>query len=247
MINSKTASRARRLAIVAAATTTAAVGIGLVAPAAANADAKDACTGVRAHCRIVATTDVTGDGKKDSVGIVIQKADGPFVTSYQVRVRTAQGELVRATDKDAGWEGDIYFGAAAIDGRPGKDLVVGHVEGAHTAFYHVLAYQQGQLVLRKSPKLPAPAAKDMDTYGRSWVVDGAVSSFAGIRRTVSHGQVILLENFGSRDPSAAKYAGWHVAYRWSAGHWTLASYRRQSWTDKQAASHWGWHVRGLPR
>lgn len=247
MIITTTGGRLRRIGIAAAATATAAVGIGLVAPTAANADVKDACTGVKARCHIVAHVDVTGDGKRDSVAIVKLESAYGQTTRFQVRVRTADGKLLRKTDKHASWAGKLFYGVAAIDRKPGKELVVGHIEGAHTAFYHVLGYHHGKLVLRKAPRLPAPAAADMNTYGRSWVVDGAVSSFAGIRRTASHGEVKLVENFGSRDPSALNYTGWHVTYHWAGDHWALTSYHRKSWTEKQSASLWGWHVKGLPR
>lgn len=247
MITTTTAGRVRRIGIAAAATATAAVGIGLVAPLAAHADAKDACTGVKAPCNVVAHVDVTGDGRPDSVGIVTQKSNSGVATRYQVRVRTADGKLLRKTDKHASWEGKLFYGAAAIDGNPGKELVVGHVEGAHTAFYHVLAFHNGKFVLRKAPKLPAAVGKDINTSGRSWVVDGAVSSFAGISRTVSHHQVNLSEDFGSRDPNAPQYTGWHVAYRWSGDHWAPVSHHQETWTDKQSSTKWGWHVRGLGR
>ena len=246
MITTTTIGRIRRVGMTAAATAAVAAGIALIAPTTAHADVKDACTGVKATCTIVAHTDVTGDGKKDSVGIVIRQADGGVITRYQVRVRTAQGKLIHKADKHADWQGKVFFGAAPIDGEPGKELVVGHIAGAHTAFYHVLAYRHGKLVLLKAPKLPAAAA-GLNTYGRSWIDDGAVSSFAGIHRTASHGQVKLVENFGSRDPSAAKYTGWHVSYHWSGDHWALTSYHRKSWTEKQSESLWGWHVKGLPR
>ena len=247
MIITTSGRRVRRIGIAAAATASAAVGISLVAPMAAHADAKDACSGVKAPCTIVAQVDVTGDGKPDSVGIVTQKSSYGQTTRYQVRVRTADGKLLRKTDKHASWEGKLFYGAAAIDGTPGKDLVVGHVAGAHTAFYHVLSYHDGKFVLRKAPKLPAAVGKDINTNVRSWVVDSAASSFAGIRRTVSQHQVSLSEDFGSRDPNAPQYTGWHLVYRWSGDHWAPVSHHQKKWTDKQASTKWGWHVKGLKR
>lgn len=247
MINTTTRrSGLRRIGAAAAATTTAALGLGLLSPVAAHAQTLNACSGAQHKCTVVANVDVTGDNKLDSVGIVVLKRSGTFITSYRVRVLTAGGKLVLKTDNNASWEGNnLYYGAAAIDGWRGKELVVGHIRGAHTDFDHVLAYRGGKLELREMPQLPAAVGKESSADRQNWVVDGSVSTFTGIARRTSYGQVTLLENTGARDAGAGKYKGWHVAYRWSDGHWKLASYNRQSWTDDQSAKAYGWRVPGL--
>ncbi|QGN33310.1 hypothetical protein [Microlunatus sp. Gsoil 973] len=236
-------SRLRRAGIAGGAMATVALVAGLLTPTTADAAAKNACSGVTSHCKIVAHVDVTGDGRPDSVGIVRQRTDGDVVTRYQVRIRTAGGKLLHKTDKSAAWIGPLYRGAAKIDGRRGKELVVGHVLGAHTAFYRVYRYHNGKLVLLKSPKLPKKVSAT--TLDRSWAVDSAVASFEGIRRTRHNGHVVLTNTFGSRDPSARVYSGWKLKYRWEAGHWKSTSVVKRTFTNKQAAKAWGWHVKGM--
>jgi hypothetical protein len=236
-------SRLLRAGIAGGAMATVGLSAGLLTPATAHATTKNACSGVTASCKIVAHVDVTGDGRADSVGIARLRTDGDMVTRYQVRIRTDGGKLLHKTDKTAAWLGPLYRGAAKIDGRRGKEVVVGHVVGAHTAFYRVYRYHNGKLELLKAPKLPKKVSAT--TLRRSWAVDSAVASFEGIRRTRHNGHVILINTFGSRDPSARVYSGWKLKYRWEDGHWKSVSAVKRTFTNKQAAKAWGWHVKGM--
>jgi hypothetical protein len=206
------------------------------APPAASAAGPGVCQGV-VGCRVVAHVDVNGDGTKDAVGVARRGTNGKPGSAVIVRVRTGARSVVAVRRPLDYWFGSPWHGAAALDGRKGAELVVGHVTGAHTQFLWVLTWRRGRLVT-----LPAPdSAPD-------WVIDGAANVALGWQRrpTDPVGTVRRLE--AHRNGSGTTFTGTVSTYRWSAGAWRLLERRTSATVPQRSAFQWGgFHVPGLPR
>src|SRR4051794_25507072 len=115
------------------------VGAGLISGVAAVGTASTAIADVGVcsgglKCRVVTHVDVNGDGHADTVAIARRGAEGARSGSVMVRVKTSPGRVVSASRRTSFWFGGLWQGAARIDGRPGRELVVGYTAGAHTLF-----------------------------------------------------------------------------------------------------------------
>lgn len=209
-------------------------GAQLLAPAAEGAAqrASGVCDGVR-RCHQVAKVDVDGDGTADPVGIARRGKDG--APHGKVIVRVAVGDtIVSATRKTMYWYGSPWQGAANLDGEPGKDLVVGHMAGAHTLFFHGLTWRDGSLAT-----LGAPGR------GRDWVIDGAYSVSIGWLHRTSWPDGQLQKRSASRQESG-KFRGTITTFRWTDGGWDRTAGKViDPVSDKKAYAWGGFHVRGL--
>jgi hypothetical protein len=188
------------------------------------------CDGVP-KCRVVANTDVDGDGRADEVGFVVESK-----RRVTVRVTTATGETV-GRDLDTMWfpRGE-FFGAAPIDGRPGAELVVGTTMGAHTLWFTTLAMDSGRLEV-----LAAPGAES------EWMIDGAYSFHAGVSRQVENGRAVVVLREAARNGVAPRFSGRDRTYVWTASGWRLESTERTRYRGERAVARiGGWHVAGLP-
>lgn len=229
----------------AAAATTLAVGLaGIVTPA--DAAPSGICSGIK-NCAIVKRIDVTGDGVKDTVAVVPKKIKNGNPSQVQVRVLTGKGSLLTYTDKRLQWSGTehLFRGAARLDGRPGAELVIGHIEGAHTVYYRVLTYRHHQLVMLRKPRLPKAALGGFRDDTSLWVTDGSVSSFEGIFRTSHHGKVRVRLKTGVLDWNTNKFDTWVVSYRWNGHGWHKIGTDHRFRSPKQVAHFWGWHTKHL--
>jgi hypothetical protein len=189
------------------------------------------CTGV-AKCRVVANTDVDGDGVRDQVGFVVSTK-----RHVVVYVKTATGQRVNR-GMDVLWfpRGEFY-GAAPVDGQPGSELVVGSTMGAHTMWFTTLTMQGGRLV-----RLDPPGRDD------EWMIDGAFSFFAGVVRRVENGTVVVTLRQAGRNGVRPTFTGSDRTYAWTGNGWRHRSTTRTHYAgDKAAGVVGGWHVAGLPR
>lgn len=211
--------------------------------------AASACAGV-SGCKLVARTDVDGDGQPDQVGLVTQGLNQPERPgSVSVRAHTDSGRLLTMTSRAVWWYGkpaSVWAGAAELDDRAGAELVVGQTMGVHTLQYRVLTYRDGRLVTLKAPRLPAKVAKSQDTG--SWTVDGSYSFQTGVARSVERGQVYVTLTSAERNSSGRGHTGWTVRYRAVNGTWQLDSMRKVRYRSDEAATKvGGWHLPGIRR
>jgi hypothetical protein len=184
------------------------------------------------QCQVVAETDVDGDGVRDQVGFVSESEH-----RVVVHVKTAGGQRMRH-GMDITWfpRGEFY-GAAPIDGRPGAELVVGSMMGAHTLFFTTLAVQTGRIV-----QLPAPGGEP------EWMIDGAYSFHAGVSRRVEDGRVVVVLRDAARDGVRSRFTGRDRTYVWAHGGWRHRSTTRTRYDgERTVAKVGGWDVPGLPR
>jgi hypothetical protein len=233
--------RVRMLSGVAAGTLALALGAcaapsakpaGATAPTdAAAAAAPGVCAGV-ARCQVVTGADVDGDGRRDRVGLVSESGE-----HVVVRVRAADGALLRR-ELDVVWfPRPEVLGAAPIDGRAGAEVVVGTGMGAHTLFFTALTARSGRLV-----RLPAPGG------GTEWMIDGAYSFHAGVTRTVDGGRTVVVLREAVRDGTVARFSGHDRAYVWRGDGWRHVRTERTHYRgEHRVARIGGWHVPGLPR
>ncbi len=194
--------------------------------------AGDPCSGV-SNCRVVTHTDVDGDGRLDQVGWrqISQR-------SIQLRVETATGKLLSSTvNVRLWWGGGAWGGAAHIDGVPGRELLVGSMQGAHTPMYTMLTYRSGKLVVENSPY---PGS-------RLWLVDAADGDYMGWWRSTSPtGQFEMTQKVAVRDNDGSRFSGHDVTYTWSSHGWVRTSSTATTYASgKRASVIAGWHVPNL--
>lgn len=208
-------------------------------PAVATPDTQSrtaVCAGV-SHCHRVAVIDVDGDHRADRVGW--RQLSKRFA---QIRVYTADGERRTHRVDVRYWPGGGTWGDAAwIDGRPGAELLVGSVMGAHTPQYTMLTYRKHRLVVERSPGGGA-------TGGR-WYVDSALMDYAGWHRHVGpRGRITMTGKDAWRNDDGTSFEGHDIRYAWHRGHWNrLGRTARAYRNDRQARKIGGWHVGHLQR
>jgi hypothetical protein len=201
------------------------------AAAGAVAAAPGVCANVT-RCRVVATADVDGDGRRDQVGLVVESEEHAVV-----RVRTAAGRLLRHGLDVIWYPRPEFHGAAPVDGHPGAELVVGTSMGAHTLFFTTLTARSGRLV-----RLSPPGGET------EWMTDGAYSFHAGITRSVRDGRTVVVLHEAARQGPAARFSGQDRTYVWRGDGWRHVRTVPTRYTGERAVARIsGWHVPGLPR
>ena len=214
----------------------------LAAPGAAAGETSSSragiCAGV-AHCRVVARVDVTGDGAVDPVGVVRRGKSGAEEGSVTVRVRKPGGHVVSATRKTEFWHGSVWQGAGRLDGRAGRELVVGRIQGAHAQFFTALTWRKGRLVT-----LDAPGR------GRFWGIDAAVWVSLGWQHRVGDPQGTIRKRSAVREGEATQgpFRGRLTTFRWTWDGWERVDRQVIYPMSEERAARWaGWRVRGIPR
>lgn len=211
-----------------------------IAAGAASAHATtvtDVCTGVQG-CRVVARADINGDGTRDVVGLARRGGGTGSRGALIVRVQTAPQHVTSVRRPLETWAGSAWLDVAALDGRRGKEIVIGRLMGASAAFYQSLTWRHGTLVL-----LDAPGPDRWWGVGRSATVIGGWLKRAQDPRGTIHHRVATA---GSTPTSP--YRGRITTYRWTPGGWTRVHVRTVRPLSPDRARTWGgFHVPGLAR
>jgi hypothetical protein len=196
------------------------------------------CAGVRG-CHVVGHADVDGDGSPDPIGIADRGQDGAAVGGVIVRVKTGPGTVASVFRTTHGWYGPRWQGVANLDGRHGKEIVVGRVMGAHAQFYQVLTWRQGRLAL-----LDAPGQR------KWWYIDGAVGISVGWLRLPADEPGTITKRAAVRtgDATESPFIGKVTTYRWARGGWRQITSKTINPLPDARAYRWGgFHIPGLPR
>ena len=211
-------------------------GSAVASPSTATDARAGVCAGVK-NCHRVAKIDVDGDRRADRVAWrQINK------NRVQIRVRTADGKLLKRTVGVRAWPGGGAWGGAAwIDGRRGAELVIGSMAGAHASHYRMLTYRKGRLVGEKSPWHGS-------IKGR-WAVDASARYYNGWDRNVGkRGRITMTMKSAERNRSGRGFHGFNVRYAWTKGHWKRINRTKQTYKNvRQARKIAGWHVGHLDR
>ncbi len=226
----------RRSASTVVALAVAGAGLAVAPVAPATAAGRGVCEGV-SGCRVVARVDVNGDGRRDAVGIARRGSSSAGNGAVVVRVRTGTYRIVAARRPLDYWYGSPWHGAASLDGRRGKELVVGHVAGAHTQFFWVLTMRAGRLVTLRAPG----GAPD-------WVVDGAYNVSRGWLRGADQRVGTVVRRTADRNGTSRTFHAVATTFRWTSGGWQRVRRTVHPRLAERTAYAWGgWRVRGLPR
>lgn len=210
----------------------AAGGVAATASPAAASTHPGPCAGV-SGCTIESHADVDGDGRADQVA---WHPIGDHVA--EVRVETATGHLLTTrVNVHLWWGGGAWGGTARIDGRPGAEILVGSIQGAHTPMYTMLTYRSGALDVEPSPS----------ALSHKWQVDAAYADSMGWwRHTLADGRVAMTQRIAYRDGQSQRFTGHNVTYAWDGNGWTRVSRVATSYpTAKAAGKIAGFHVSGL--
>jgi hypothetical protein len=193
------------------------------------------CTGVEG-CHVRAHTDVTGDGVADAVGVA-GRGDGAD-RRVIVRVRT-EGTIVSERYRAPYWLGPLWQGVAQLDGRPGKEIVVGQTLGAHAQLYRALTWRRG-----------GPATLDAPGLERYWLIDSAYSFVAGWQVRDKDAAGTIRQRMAERVSSTGSrpFRGRIHTYQWRPGHWHKVSTQKVPRMHEARAYRWGgFSIDGLPR
>jgi hypothetical protein len=185
---------------------------------------------------VVAHVAANGDGSPDAVGSARRGANGAARGALIVRVRTAPGPIVSVRRKTEFWYGNPFQGTARVDGRPGKEIFVGHLLGAHALLHRALTWRHGTLVT-----LGAPGP------GADWVVDSSYRQDYGWLKRRDDPAGRLQRRVAVRVRDTDRFRGTLTTYRWTRDGWTKRSVEHRSLSER-AASRWGgFAVPGLGR
>ncbi len=195
------------------------------------------CAGV-SKCSVVAHVDVDGNGTRDAVGLTRLGRDGGPNGSLVVRVKLGAHRIVKARRQLTYWNGPVFQGAAFLDGRKGRELVVGHTMGAHTQLFRALTWRKGRLV-----DLPAPGG------GLNWYIDGAWSINIGFLHPAGTSPGTLVRRVADRwVDDDEEFEGTVDRYIWSAGRFKRVKHTAYAYVSEETAYRWGgFLVPGLAR
>jgi hypothetical protein len=190
-----------------------------------------ACVGVTS-CHRVATADVDGDGRPDRIAWRQLSDD-----AVQIRVSTAAGALLtHRVGVHFWWGGGAWGGAAYVDDRPGVELLIGSMQGAHTPMYTMLTYRTGALVVEQSPS----------SLSRLWQVDAAYGDYLGWWRHRVDGRIAMTQHIAYRDAGGTSFSGRDVTYVRTAHGWARATTKHTRYpTERAASAIGGFRVTGL--
>jgi len=219
----------------------------LLAPATARPSAVEAparaaqgvCAGL-AGCHVKARADIDGDGSRDVVAIARRGGAGAPRGAVIVRVKVGPHRVESYRARTSYWYGrKVWQGVADLDGRRGKEIVIGRTQGAHAQFYRSLTWFDGNLVM-----LNAPGKR------RTWYVDGAVWISVGWQRLATDPAGTLRKRHAIRvgDAVTGRFKGRIATFRWSDGRWKKVGTKTIFPLPDERAFRWGgFHITGLDR
>ncbi|MGH3089528.1 MAG: FG-GAP repeat domain-containing protein [Rubrobacteraceae bacterium] len=202
------------------------------------------CAGL-SDCEVVDAADVDGDGVLDEVAIVGEPDEYSGETEwFTVRVLLADGTTLTRDSEVQFWGPPVYHGATDFGQAPGEELVVGAMSGAHTRFYRVLTYRDGELV-----ELPYPDGGIGGGDPSMWPIDAAASINMGIECDASDSTVVLRSVSSVGPPSEdSTFEGEETRWALDGGEWRMVESSPLEYSDAASAFEIsGWFCGDLPR
>lgn len=196
------------------------------------------CDGV-SGCRVKARTDVNGDGSPDVIGIARRGKNGASEGTVIVRVKTGPRTIVSTNARTEYWYGPPWQGTAGLDGRRGKEIVVGFSVGAHGQSYRALTWRRGEL-----------ATLDAPGRGKYWYIDSAMWISAGWQQRSGDPAGTIRRRVAMRtgDSAESPFEGKVTTFKWAPDGWQRLGTRTvYPLSDKRAFRWGGFHVPGLLR
>jgi hypothetical protein len=207
------------------------------------------CSNDASPTRTTATTlrerlpriDVDGDGRADRVRFErVYRSPGRSDPRqvWTLTVETPSAADARAVVSDYLFARRPWFGVTDLDNSPGSELVLRRSSGAHTQFFVVMTWRNGELV-----ELPSPDGR------RRWAVDGAYNVAVGVRcETVADEHRVVLTSASPNDPTDEFLVGASTTWTARGDTWVKLEshplkFTRGSDEDNAAI---GWRCPGLP-
>jgi hypothetical protein len=193
------------------------------------------CAGVDG-CHVRSHVDIDGDGQRDAVGMAHRGRSSDQVVI--VRVKTGPRQIDTARYHMSFWHGSPWQGTAALDGRPGREIVVGRTMGAHAQLYRALTWRHDGLT-----QLDAPGS------GGSFMIDAAVWISLGWKRpAAAPAGVIRMRHAERIGDYRSPFHGVVSTYRWNQGSWDRTRVNDRGRISDRCARRWGgFRVEGLDR
>lgn len=143
---------------------------------------------------------------------------------------------------DTAWHGATDFGQV-----PGEELVIGATFGAHTKWYQVLTYRDGELVQLPYPESD-PARSDT-FYAAMWPIDVAMSAYIGVQCDTADSTVVLRSVTPKGDTLYdGVYEGEATSWVLDGDQWRMIDSRKLEYPDGESAYEIsGWQCGDLPR
>lgn len=206
----------------------------------------EVCAGV-SDCEFVDTADVDGDGVLDEVALVGEPEEYSSArTQFTVRVLLADGTtLTREVEvefwgRDTAWHGATDFGQS-----PGEELVLGGSSGAHTLFFRVLTYRDGELVELPYPDGDPGAGMPYDAL---WPIDSAASVNIGVVCDTANSTVVLRSASSVGPGGEGGFEGEETTWVLEGDAWRMVASEPLSYPDGESAFEiHGWQCGDLPR
>lgn len=207
-----------------------------VAPGPPSSPSVRVCAGLRG-CHVMARADVNGDGRRDVVALARRGGRAGARGVLILRVKVGPARVVQARRRLDNWTGPAWLGVSRLDGRRGKEIVVGRLMGAAASFYQAITWRHGRLVL-----LDAPGR------GRWWSLEHSATLIAGWQRRPSDPVGTVRRRIATHGPQAGPYQGTIKAYQWTRSGWRLVGSERVESLPLRRALRWGrFDVPGLRR
>lgn len=167
------------------------------------------------------STDVDGDGTRDSISLTYLGANQFTLTATTTKGTSASVTFTSVVDPDHGTAGSAWYGASAMDGRKGSELIVKRntpdsiLSGGPTAL-SVYTWRSGRLVAEAAPATPK---------GKVWVVNDDGSPARGYRFFSSHGHRYVDASWLKAVSNRTGWKGSVVRSVWRHGAWVKVSTR----------------------
>jgi hypothetical protein len=179
------------------------------------------CHGV-SDCHLVLLADVDGDGVPDQVAVIghpLDQTDGgpswPDGAKPTLRVQVGGNVLTYRVPLAGPLFAPLVRGAAAVDGVPGDEVLVGNLDGAHGSSQTVVTLRDGQLVPLASPD---PYTGEPGAVG-SWGADSSIRSYLGWH-CLPGARVTEYAAEGLDTPKGGlDYTLTHRTWRWTSSGW----------------------------
>jgi hypothetical protein len=180
------------------------------------------------------STDVDGDGTRDSVTLISLGSNQFTLTATTTKGRSASVSFASVVDRWAP-AADTWYGASAIDGRKGSELIVNRfttstAESRENVTLGVYTWRSGKLVAEKAPASP---------WGRTWKGNSSqATNAAGYRFFTSHGhRYVDATGMFTRNHRTNPWYGTFTRSVWRHGTW-VKLWTRKAKTVKDYLRQW---------
>lgn len=202
-----------------------------VPPVSATAATDGICYDASMPCRVVARTDVDGDGARDVVAVAAPRGRRwGFLMTRTAGAGDDFGFRVSAPIRPM----SAYVGSATVVGNSGRELVLSRTWGAHTTYDQMFRVTANGRIVR----LRAPGRRD-----GLWVTDSAATVYAGyLRRVRPDGRTVVVERTALARSTGTKFGATLRRFVWRGAHrgWHRVSTTKHLISAKRARTFAGY-------